>query len=243
MTNWTGKTYWLIGASEGLGAALARRLSRAGATVIISARDHDRLAELARALPGPARALPVDVRDSKAMKQAARDAGAVDGMIYVAATYWPIGATNWDADQAETMADVNFTGAIRSIGAVLPMMRTRGTGHIVLTGSLTAYGGLPGAAPYTATKAGIMALAESLRCDLRKTGINVQLVNPGYIHTRLTDENDFAMPGIMSADDAAEVFFKHMNTTRFSRAFPTWFSLLFRGARLLPNWLYFRLFA
>lgn len=243
MTDWTGKTYWLIGASDGLGAALARQLSRAGVSVILSARSEDALSKVADSLPGPARVLPLDVTDSAALRAAADEAGEVDGVVFLAGTYWPFGAKDWNADQAETMADVNLGGAMRTLGAVLPRMQARGTGHIVLTGSLTAYGGLPGAAPYVATKAGIMALAESLRCDLQGTGIKVQLINPGYIRTRLTAKNDFRMPGIMEPEEAARIAFEHMNSDAFSRAFPTWFSLIFRGARFLPGWLYFRLFA
>ena len=176
------------------------------------------------------------------MKAAAEEVGDIDGMIFLAGAYWPFGAKDWNDEQAETMADVNFGGAMRAVGAVLPRMQARDHGHIVLTGSLTAYGGLPGAAPYVATKAGIMSLAESLRCDLQKTGVKVQLLNPGYIRTRLTDKNDFRMPGIMEPEDAARICFEHMNSDSFSRAFPTWFSFIFRGARFLPGWLYFRIF-
>lgn len=242
MQDWQGKTYWLIGASEGLGAALAEQLSRVGVKVILSARNEDRLQELADSLPGQARVLPLDVQDSAAVKAAADEVGDIDGMIFLAGAYWPFGAKDWNDEQAETMADVNFGGAMRAVGAVLPRMQARDHGHIVLTGSLTAYGGLPGAAPYVATKAGIMSLAESLRCDLQKTGVKVQLLNPGYIRTRLTDKNDFRMPGIMEPEDAARICFEHMNSDSFSRAFPTWFSFIFRGARFLPGWLYFRIF-
>lgn len=242
MTDWQGKTYWLIGASEGLGAALAEQLSRVGVKVILSARNEDRLRALADSLPGQARVLPLDVQDSAAVKAAADEVGDIDGMIFLAGAYWPFGAKDWNDEQAETMADVNFGGAMRAVGAVLPRMQARDHGHIVLTGSLTAYGGLPGAAPYVATKAGIMSLAESLRCDLQKTGVKVQLLNPGYIRTRLTDKNDFRMPGIMEPEDAARICFEHMNSDSFSRAFPTWFSFIFRGARFLPGWLYFRIF-
>ena len=242
MQDWQGKTYWLIGASEGLGAALAEQLSRVGVKVILSARNEDRLRALADSLPGQARVLPLDVQDSAAVKAAAEEVGDIDGMIFLAGAYWPFGAKDWNDEQAETMADVNFGGAMRAVGAVLPRMQARDHGHIVLTGSLTAYGGLPGAAPYVATKAGIMSLAESLRCDLHKTGVKVQLLNPGYIRTRLTDKNDFRMPGIMEPEDAARICFEHMNSDSFSRAFPTWFSFIFRGARFLPGWLYFRIF-
>ena len=243
MRDWQGKTYWLIGASEGLGAALARQMSRAGVQLILSARSEDALTRLAVDLPGPARVLPLDVTDSDAVTRAAAEAGEIDGMVYLAGAYWPFGAKGWNAEQAETMGEVNFLGSLRAVGAILPGMQARGRGHVVLTGSLTAYGGLPGAAPYVATKAGIMALAESLRCDLRRTDIDVQLLNPGYIRTRLTAKNDFAMPGMMEPEDAARICFEHMNSDSFSRAFPTWFSFLFRAARFLPGWLYFRLFA
>ena len=242
MTDWQGKTYWLIGASEGLGAALALKLSKVGANVVLSARDEDALEHLANQLPGKATVLPLDVTDPKALRNAADSLGDLDGMVYLAGAYWPFGAQDWDDEKAQTMADVNFGGAMRAVGAVLPRMQERGEGHIVLTGSLTAYGGLPGAAPYVATKAGIMALAESLRCDLRGTKIKVQLLNPGYIKTRLTEKNDFAMPGIMEPDKAAQICLEHMGSDGFSRAFPTWFSLIFRGARFLPNWRYVRLF-
>lgn len=241
--DWQGKTYWLIGASDGLGAALAKQLSKVGVHVILSARSEDKLRAVADDLPGPSRVVPVDVTDASALRAATIEAGEIDGVVFLAGTYWPFGAKDWNADQAETMADVNFGGAMRTVGAILPQFQERGSGHIVLTGSLTAYGGLPGAAPYVATKAGIMALAESLRCDLQGSGINVQLINPGYIRTQLTDKNDFAMPGIMEPEEAARIAFEHMNSDAFVRAFPTWFSLIFRGARFLPGWLYFRLFS
>ncbi len=243
MREWQGKRYWLIGASEGLGEALARILSQVGVELILTARSADRLQELADDLPGRAHVVPADVTSRESLEKAAAEAGEVDGVVWLAGAYWPFGAQDWNAEQAETMADVNLTGAMRATGVALPPMIARDSGHFVLTGSLTAYGGLPGSAPYTATKAGIMALAESLRCDLRKTGVLVQLVNPGFVRTRLTDKNDFRMPGLMEPDRAAQVIFEHMNSDAFSRAFPFWFSLVFRLARFLPPSIYFRVFA
>lgn len=243
MNRWQGKTYWLVGASEGLGEALAHRLSRAGVTLILSARSEDKLRALAAALPGAAQVEPVDVSDAEALEQLASRIGEFDGVIQIAAVYWPFGAQDWDADKANTMADVNFTGAMRLAGVAIPRFIQRDQGHFVLTGSLSGYRGLPGAAAYVSSKAGVMALAESLYADLRKTGVTVQLLVPGYIRTRLTEKNSFAMPFIMDPEDAAEVCFKHMSGRRFQRAFPRVFSLLFRGSQLLPDWLYFRLFA
>ncbi|MFN3210657.1 MAG: SDR family NAD(P)-dependent oxidoreductase [Roseovarius sp.] len=244
MMDWTGKRYWLVGASEGLGAALARKLSAVGAEVILSARSEDRLKEVAGMLPGRASCVTVDVTDAESVAQAVDEVGDVDGVVMLAGVYWPMKATEWDAEQAVAMADVNFTGTVRVLGQVVPKMVARDHGHIVLTGSLVGFRGLPGAIGYGASKAGIMSLAQSMRADLRHTGVLVQCANPGFIRTRLTDKNDFRMPGLMEPDEAAQVIFELMNDEdAFDRNFPTWFSLVFRLSRFLPNWLYFRLFA
>ena len=243
MKNWSGKRYWLVGASDGLGAALAMQMSRAGAHVVLSARSEDRLNELASTLPGPSDVVPVDAGNTDSVTAAAEQIGDIDGVVFLAGVYWPMPAQEWNADQAIAMADVNFTGLVRVLGTVVPQMVARDAGHIVITGSLSGFRGLPGAIGYAASKAGTMALAESLYADLHKTGVSVQLANPGFIRTRLTDKNSFQMPFIMEPDDAARVMFEHMQTDYFERSFPTVFSWLFRLSRFLPTWAYNRVFA
>ena len=242
MRDFRGKRYWLVGASEGLGLALAHKLSAAGADLVLSARNAETLAAAVASLPGKATALALDVGDSAGMTAAAAQLGALDGMVFLAGVYWPMRAQDWDAKAAEAMADINFTGCIRAVGAALPGMVARGSGHVVITGSLSGFRGLPGAIGYAASKAGTMVLAESLYADLRKTGIAVQLANPGFIRTRLTAKNDFAMPFIMEPGAAADIMFRHMQSGRFKVSFPTVFSWLFRGGQLLPDWLYYRMF-
>ena len=243
MRHWDGKRYWLVGASEGLGRALAERISATGAEVILSARNAERLESLAASLPGKAHAVVIDVSDRESVERAAIEAGEVDGMIYLAGVYWPMPATDWRAEEAEAMADINFTGAVRVLGQVVPGFVRRGHGHIVLTGSLSGFRGLPGAVAYGASKAGVMSLAETLYADLRGTGVEVQLANPGFIRTRLTDKNDFQMPFIMSPEDAARLMFEHMTAGGFKTSFPALFSLVFRGSQFLPDWAYYRLFS
>lgn len=243
MRQWAGKKYWLVGASEGLGEAVAHELSRAGVELILSARSGDKLKALAEELPGKATALPVDVTDAEALESAAREIGEFDGAVQVAGVYWPFGARDWDAERANIMADVNFTGAMRLAGVVVPRFVARDSGHFVLTGSLSGYRGLPAAAAYVSSKAGVMALAESLYADLHRTGVEVQLLVPGFIKTRLTDKNDFAMPFLMDPEEAARICFEHMSGHHFQRAFPRAFSLVFRGGQFLPDWIYYRLFA
>ncbi|HEY9021023.1 MAG: SDR family NAD(P)-dependent oxidoreductase [Paracoccaceae bacterium] len=244
MNDWQGKRYWLIGASEGLGAALAHKLNAAGVEVVVSARSEDRLKALVAELPGKASYVTVDVSDRSSVEAAAEQVGQIDGMIYLAGVYWPMKAQAWDAEQAEAMADINFTGAVRAVGAVIPQMVARDAGHIVITGSLSGFRGLPGAIGYAASKAGTMSLAESLYADLRKTGIRVQVANPGFIRTRLTDKNDFSMPFLMEPDQAAQEMFELMNDQgTFKRSFPRVFSWLFRLSQFMPDWMYYRLFA
>jgi len=240
--DWSGQRWWLVGASEGLGRALAEVMSRAGAELVLSGRDAQRLEALAAELPGKSRCLPVDVRDGAAVRQAAADAGPLDGVAFLAGVYWPMTAGRWDPEKAEAMADVNFTGGVRVFGAVVPAMAARGAGHLVVVGSLAGFGGLPGSIGYGASKAGLMHLAESMQADLRGSGVRVQLANPGFIRTRLTDLNDFRMPFLMEPEAAARRVFEHMQTDRFSCSFPAPFAWLFRLGRLLPDWAYYRLF-
>ena len=242
MRDWVGKRYWIVGASEGLGRAVAAAVNRAGAEVILSSRRPGPLEALAAELPGRARALPMDVTDQASVEAAAAEAGEIDGMVYLAGLYWPQGSADWNADEITAMADVNFLGAVRVLGQVVPGMVDRDAGHLVLTGSLSGFRGLAGAQGYVPSKAGLMVLAESLYADFRKTGIEVQLINPGFIRTRLTDKNDFAMPQRMEPDEAARHFFEHMNSGGFKRSYPAPLSWIFRGSQFLPDWLYYPMF-
>ncbi|WP_227270019.1 SDR family NAD(P)-dependent oxidoreductase [Roseobacter weihaiensis] len=243
MRKWQGKRYWLVGASDGLGAALARRMSKAGAHVIVSARSEDKLRAVVESLPGAGSYQTVNVSDDKSVIAAAEAIGQIDGVVFLAGVYWPFGAQDWNAEEANAMADINFTGLMRVMGRVVPQFVTRDAGHVVITSSLTGFRGLPGSIGYTASKAGTMSLAECMYADLRQTGVDVQVANPGFIKTQLTEKNDFKMPFIMEPEQAAEVMFQHMNSTRFKKSFPTLFSLVFRGSQFLPDWLYYRIFS
>jgi NADP-dependent 3-hydroxy acid dehydrogenase YdfG len=238
-----GKRYWLVGAGDGLGRALAHHMSKAGIEVVVSARSEDKLAELVSELPGKASYQTVDISDDDSVKAAAAAVGQIDGVVLLAGAYWPFAATEWNAEQAVTMADVNFTGFVRVLGQVVPDFVKRDAGHVVITSSLSGFRGLPGSIGYTASKAATMSLAECMYADLRKTGVRVQVANPGYIKTQLTAKNDFNMPFIMEPEDAAREMFELMLTDRFKKSFPTAFSLLFRFSQFLPDWAYYRIFS
>lgn len=243
MTKLAGRRYWLVGASEGLGRAVARKLAAKGAHLVLSARSAEKLEALASEIDGTVDVLPMDIADDASVAEAFDRLGDIDGLVFLAGVYWPMPADRWDTGHGVAMADVNLTGAMRVLGRVVPAMVARDRGHIVLTGSLSGFRGLPGAIGYSASKAGVMSLAESMYCDLRGSGVQVQLVNPGFIRTRLTEKNDFAMPFIMDPGPAADIFVAHMESGRFKRSFPTLFSWLFRGGQFLPDALYYRMFA
>lgn len=239
MSSFAGKTYWLVGASEGLGRELARKLSVEGAHLVLSARNAERLESLVAELPNT-RAVPLDVTDTDAVRRAAADVGALDGVIYNAGAYDPMRATEWDSEAALAMLDVNFTGAMRVLGEVMPQLVGRGRGDVTLIGSLAGYRGLPAAVGYGASKAALISLAETMRFDLKGTGVVVRIVNPGFIKTRLTQKNSFSMPMLMEPEDAATRVMAAMRKRRFRTDFPAPFSWAIRSLSYLPDILVYR---
>ncbi|MBU2937516.1 MULTISPECIES: SDR family NAD(P)-dependent oxidoreductase [Pacificibacter] len=236
-----GKTWWIVGASDGLGAALSKQIAARGAHVILSARSLDKLTALAATLPN-ATVLPMDVTDAKSVREATPKAAHVDAMLYCVGTYEPMNAREWDAETVERMIDTNFTGATRVLADVVPHYVTRGFGHIMLIGSLSGYRGLPSAVGYSASKAALMHLAENLLIDLKGSGVKIQMANPGFIKTRLTAKNDFAMPQIMTTDVAAQHVIAAIDSGRFETAFPRPFAWVFKWGRYLPRALFNTLF-
>ena len=236
-----GKKYWIIGASEGLGRELAIQLSNLGVELIVSARNEIRLNELS--LRTKAKVIPLDVLDINAVRKAFKAVGRIDGILYAAGDYTPLNSTVWNIDEVDKMIAINFTGAARVLGLVVPKFIAQNYGHIVMIGSLSGFRGLPNAIGYGASKAGMMHLAENIKADLYKSNIKVQLINPGFIKTRLTEKNNFKMPFIMTAEDAAKHVIRAMRRNRFQTNFPVMFSLIFRMTNFLPAFLYFWLFS
>lgn len=227
------KRYWLVGASEGLGRSLTKALDARGASLVLTARNGERLEELASGLRDAVVA-PADVSDAKSVSNAAQIGADGDGVLYSVGAYEPMKATAWDTDAARMMVETNLIGCLNVMGEVLPRMTARGTGHIALIGSLSGFRGLPGAVGYGLSKAGVMHLAENLRIDLSRTEILVQRMNPGFIETRLTEKNDFKMPQLMSPEVAADHVMRAIDSRRFSTSFPRPFSWMFTGGQHLP---------
>ena len=249
MSKLAGKRFWLVGASAGIGRELALALAKAGAAVIVSARSEDALksllAELApvKTARGGHAAVVCDVADSASTQQAFGRAGDMDGVVYCAAAYEPMSARWPQLEALETIVNVNFTGALRVLAACVPAFCRRGSGHIVLLGSISGYRGLPDAWGYSATKAALIHLAENLRCDVRGAGVAVQVCNPGFVATRLTDKNRFRMPFLMTPAQAAQRIVRGMGQRRFEIAFPFVMSTGLKLLASLPRAVFFALLA
>ncbi len=231
--DFAGSHIWIIGASAGIGASLARAFSQQGARLILSARDGEALKAVAREC-GEATVEPLDVAKPGALAQVAARlsrAAPLDAVICTAALYHPGRIVDLDPEQAEAMVRVNILGPLEVARICPPLLRDRG--QLVLFGSVAGYLGLPGGQPYSATKAAINNLAETLAVELAPR-IDVRLVCPGFVATRLTAKNRFAMPALVTPDDAAEAVLRGMVRSGFEIHFPRRFTLAMKLLRALP---------
>lgn len=240
ITDWQGKRVWLLGASAGIGAALARELAGRGARLALTARNAGALAQLA--IPD-ALCLPADVTDSAQLAVAAArlqaDWGGVDLVLYLAGDYLPMRADTFDLARAEALLAVNFTGAMKTAAQVLPMLQPGG--GIVFVASVAGYRGLPKSLAYGPGKAALIHFAECLYLDLAPRGIGVWLVNPGFVATRLTAQNDFAMPALLTAESAAKATVDALASGKFEIHYPKRFTRVLKLLSHLPYWAYFPL--
>ncbi|EGK73128.1 MAG: SDR family NAD(P)-dependent oxidoreductase [Methyloversatilis sp.] len=242
LADWAGKRVWVIGASSGIGAALARKLLRAGARVALTARDAVRVAEVAGLSP-LALPLPLDVSEPGALQDATaelrRQWGGLDAVFFVAARYGAVRAWELDGEDIDATLRTNVAAVMHGCAAVLPGMLERGSGALVIVSSVAGYRGLPKALVYGASKAALINFAEALYLDLHPRGLGVHLVCPGFVETPLTANNDFHMPALISPDEAADHILSGMAHGDFHIHFPKRFTAWLRLMRLLPYRLYF----
>jgi NAD(P)-dependent dehydrogenase (short-subunit alcohol dehydrogenase family) len=251
--DWSGRRVWVVGASSGIGAEIARALQRRGARIAVSARRADALREVMATPPAPdapdagvpPEFLPLDVNDADAVAQACGTLrtrwGGIDLVIWVAGTYQPMRADSFELGAARRMLDTNLVAVFGGLAAVLPMLLEQRSGGIALVSSVAGYSGLPQALVYGPTKAALINLAESLYLDLHPAGIGVYLVNPGYVDTPATATNAYRMPALISAAQAAAATLDGIAAGRFEVHYPKRFTTWLKFARLLPYRLYFAL--
>lgn len=239
---------FITGASSGLGQALARHYASQGATLGLVARREAALTALAAELPGTAAIYPLDVRESAKLQEAVRDFINRFGLpdIVIASAGVSCGTLTEHAEDLkvfQTVMDINVMGMINTFQPFVAAMRERGHGTLVGIASVAGVRGLPGGGAYSASKAATISYLESLRVELHGSGVDVVTICPGYIETPLTDVNPYPMPFILSAEKAAIMIVRAINTRRRFVVLPWQMAIIFRLLKMLPDWAYDKLFA
>ena len=243
LKDWRGRSVWLVGASSGIGLACAKALHAQGAKVCVSARQAALLQAFVDQHPG-SMALPLDVTDKQAMQTATQTVHASHGLdvvVYCAGVYQPQRATEYNLASMEQHMAVNYHGALYLLDAVLPTLLAQGRGHVSLVSSVAGYRGLPQSLAYGPSKAALTHLAEALYLDLQDSGIGVSVINPGFVETPLTAQNQFTMPALITSDEAAQHILQGWREGLFEIHFPKRFTRWLQLLRILPYRWYFSL--
>ncbi|MBY5772170.1 SDR family NAD(P)-dependent oxidoreductase [Rhizobium laguerreae] len=239
---------WISGASSGIGRALALRLAGEGYKVAVTARSHEKLVELqaeANGLSGSIIVLDGDVTNAEDMEHVIAsieyEHGTLAMAILNAGVNLPVHAEDLKRADFEKSFAVNLSGVVNCLLPAIRHMKAKGQGQIAIVSSVTGYGGLPTGAAYGATKAALINMAESLKFDLDKMGIRIQLVSPGFVDTPATRKNAFPMPALVSVEEAAREIAAGLKSQAFEITFPKRFTAMLKLARLLPYSVYFTL--
>lgn len=239
--DWRGLRVWLVGASSGIGAATASALHARGAQVLVSARSGGALQAFVAEHAG-AQAWPMDVTDAAAVAQAAGEIlaqGPLDMVVYCAGHYREMRASAMDMADLRQHLDINYIGALNVLHALVPALIAQGRGHVSLISSVAGFRGLPKSLAYGPTKAALTNLAETLYLDLKPMGLGVSVVHPGFVQTPLTSQNQFTMPALITAEQAALAMIKDWERGAFEIHYPKRFTRWMKLLRLLPYRAYF----
>lgn len=236
------KLAWITGGGSGIGKSLALALDQQGWHVVISGRTEDKLQAVVEQGNNISYQC-LDVTDraghQQVFEQIYQNHGLPSLVVLNAGDYTPMPLDQFDIDLIYKLNQVNYLGVINGLDSVLPAMQSQGSGQILLISSVAGYRGLPDAAPYGATKAAIINFAEALYRPLKEQGVLLRVVNPGFVTTPLTAQNDFKMPAEITADEAADRIIAELDSDSFEITFPKRFTYVLKLLRCLPYRLYF----
>ncbi len=236
---------WVTGASSGIGRALALRLVKDGFNVVVTARNHEKLVQLQHEARGPGKIIVLDgdVTDPRDMERVLAaieyEHGPMVLAVLNAGVYRPVHGEDMHREDFEETFAINLHGTVNCLLPAVRHMKARGRGQIAIVSSATGYGGLPTSAAYGATKAALINMAESLKFDLDKAGIRLQVINPGFVETPATAKNEFPMPALVSPQIAADRIADGLKSHGFEITFPKRFTYALKLVNLLPYGLYF----
>lgn len=243
------KICWIIGASSGIGEALTNKLYEENYDLVISARSLDRLELIKENLLSKNHnlgkilvdQLDVSNRDSlqKTLEKTIEEFQKIDLVIFCSALYKPMSATDFDLELSKKIIDVNLVGALNLLHLIVPQMTKQKSGHIAFIASVAGYCGLPKSFAYGASKAALINLCEGIYPELKLNGIDLSVINPGFVKTPLTDQNNFKMPFLISSKEAADVIFQGLMKKKFEIHFPKKFTFFLKILRLLPYKIFF----
>ncbi len=251
-----GPSLFITGASSGIGSALAQHYARQGAVLGLAARRQDFLeriaGELAAAGARQVHCYPLDVSDAAALRNAASHfierAGAPDIVIANAGvSSGTLTECSEDLEVIRRIFEINVYGMAATFSPFISAMREAATagnpGRLVGIASVAGIRGLPGAEAYSASKSAAITYLESLRLEMRDSGIKVVTIAPGYIESPMTAINPYRMPFLLPADEAARRFARAIAKGTSYTVIPWQMGIVAKVLRLLPNTLYDRLFA
>jgi len=238
----------ITGASSGIGRALAAEYARRGATIGLIARRAELLRELASDLKVQTTLYALDVRDAAGLTRSAEDFRTRFGSPDVVIANAGVSAgtsTERSEDRAvfQEILEVNVMGMVNTFMAFLPAMRAAGGGTLVGIASVAGFRGLPGSGAYSASKAAAITYLESLRVELRGTGISVVTISPGYVATPMTEHNPYPMPFIIPANLAARRMVDAIARRERHVVIPWQMGIVGGLLKILPRALYDRMFA
>jgi len=237
------KIIWITGASTGIGKALAIKFAKNGWIVAASARREELLKKLTE-INENINSYPLDVTKIDNCKSIAqliiKDLGKIDICVFGTGMHDPTSEKKFNLKKIREIMEVNYFGTMNCINSIYEYFSKKKSGQISIISSVAGYRGLPAAGAYCASKSALISFAESLYFDMIRKNVQVKLISPGFIKTPMTDQNDFPMPMIKSAEYAADkIYLGLLKKNGFEIHFPKVFTFLMKMIQILPNWLYF----